>query len=61
MCQLGDLGFEPRNLSYSGQSVNTFQARLRGSKHTFTLGPDLILLQLDPAPVGQLVSEHGRE
>lgn len=61
MCQLGDLGFEPCDLSYSDQSGNTFQARSRGGKHTFTLGPDLILLQLDPAPVGQLVGEHGQE
>lgn len=61
LCQLCDLGFEPRNLSCSGQSGNTFQARSRDNRHTFTLGPDLVLLQLNPAPVGQLVDEHGRK
>lgn len=60
MCQLRDLGFEIRNFRYSEQSVKPLSARSREA-HTLTLGLNLILLQLDPAPVGQLVGEHCHE
>ena len=60
LLQYLDLFLKPGYLRYCQLSVSDSGA-CHVSPHTLTLSPDLILLQLSPCPVRQLVGEDSHE